>query len=102
MGREPDSIDHQDDLDFNITEEEFKLVDEHLDQEEDPNYILGFQVGFDTGYIEGYQEGQLLLAMEKESAIYNRALKDIITQISKFNFEEKENVIVVLNLLQQV
>ena len=69
---------------------------------DDPNYELGYQVGFDVGFIEGYEQGQSTLSSESESLLYNKALDDVIAQVDRFTFSEKDNVIMVLRLLQRV
>jgi hypothetical protein len=98
MSREPDATAHHDDL------EDFNDIDVHdfLTDEEDPIYTVGYNMGFDTGFIEGYQEGQLALALEKESSIYNLALEDIITQVDKFTFNQKDDLLLVLKLLRRI
>lgn len=85
--------------DFDLEDNLDDIVDESVD---DPNYDLGYQVGFDAGYIEGYEEGQATLSLEKESALYNTALADVIAQVNKFDFPDKDNMIMVLQLLQRV
>ena len=96
MNKEHDSTAHHDDLDDITDIEEFGFG------ENDPNYSLGYQMGYDSGYIEGYEQGQQSLALEKESVIYNMALNDIIKQVDAFNFDEKHNVMQVLQLLQRI
>lgn len=94
MNKEHDSTAHHDDLDH--------IEDELSFGEDDPNYNLGYQMGYDTGYIEGYEQGQLTLALEKESEIYNIALSDVIKHVNAFNFDEKDSVMQVLQLLQRI
>lgn len=71
-------------------------------EESDPNYTLGYQMGYDTGYIDGYEEGQQTLALEKESAIYNEALDEIINHVNSFDFNQKNDLLQVLRLLQRI
>ena len=78
--------------------EESEQDAELADAEADMHYSMGF----DAGYITGYDEGQKTLAMEQESAIYNSALSDIIKHIDRFEFAEKQSVLMVLQLLQRV
>lgn len=101
MSREPDATAYHDDLDDldHLNNDDPLISDDH---EEDPNYSLGYEMGFSSGYIKGYEDGQELLTLEKESAIYNTALSDILSQVDKFDFPEKGDLILVLRLLQRI
>lgn len=100
MNKEHDATAHHDDLDH--LEDIKNIETDFTFGEDDENYNLGYQMGFDSGYIEGYDQGQQTLALEKESAIYNAALNDIIKQVDAFEFEEKHSVMQVLQLLQRI
>jgi flagellar biosynthesis/type III secretory pathway protein FliH len=71
-------------------------------EEEDPNYNLGYQMGYDTGYIDGFEEGQQTLVLEKEGAIYNEALNEIMNHVNSFDFDQKNDLLQVLRLLQRI
>lgn len=100
MNKEHDATAHHDDLDH--LEDLGNLEEEFSFGEDNSNYKLGYEMGFDAGYIEGFEEGQQTLALEKESVIYNAALQDVIQQIDSFEFEEKQSVMQVLQLLQRI
>ena len=101
MGKEPDATAYHDDVDsLDYLGNDDTLITE--DHEEDPNYSLGYEMGFSAGYIKGYEDGQDLLSLEKESAIYNASLLDVLSQVDKFDFAEKDNLMLVLRLLQRI
>lgn len=85
--------------DPNLDDELDNDVSEGIDEE---NYHLGYQVGFDAGFIQGFDQGQSSLNVESESSLYNSALNDVIAQVDKFDFEEKNDILMVLQLLRRV
>lgn len=83
----------------NLGDEVDTDLSEGIDEE---NYHLGYQIGFDAGFIQGFDQGQSSLNVESESSLYNIALDDIITQVDKFDFVEKHDMLMVLQLLRRV
>ena len=88
--------------DLNFADELGENIDDSVEELSDPNYNLGYQIGYDAGFIVGFEQGQKYLMLENESVVYNNALTEVIAQVEKFNFAEKNDVIMVLRLLQRV
>lgn len=79
-----------------------QLTEEFELEQQDPNYNIGYEMGFNTGYIEGYEQGQMSLSLERESAIYNEALTNIMNHVNSFDFDQKNDLLQVLRLLQRI
>jgi flagellar biosynthesis/type III secretory pathway protein FliH len=94
---ELENVENIDDL--NVLKE---LANEFELEQQDPNYNLGYEMGYNTGFIEGYEQGQSSLSLEKESAIYNEALTDVMNHVNSFDFVQKNDLMQVLRLLQRI
>lgn len=63
---------------------------------EETQYDLGYSIGFHEGYIEGYEEGKLTTTLNSEIGIYNASLADIIQRIAQYDFDQKTELIAML------
>ena len=86
---------NEDDFDFSDSDDVAADITEE-------NYQLGYQVGFDAGFIEGFEEGQKHLMLESESTLYNKSLDDVIANVDKFEFAEKSDLMMILELLRRI